>query len=102
MRQVERMIGNAVDSVHVDMGSSRKGGGNPVQGIDMESSEKFLSVKEVSGMLGWSVDTIRRMIQRGFMVAIVLPCKSNRRRRVYRSMRIAKSEVERCIRAFQA
>lgn len=96
------MIGNAVDSVHVDMGSSRKKGGNPVQGIDMESSEKFLSVKEVSGMLGWSVDTIRRMIQSGFMVAIVLPCKSNRRRRVYRSMRIAKSEVERCIRAFQA
>ena len=68
----------------------------------MESSEKFLSVKEVSGMLGWSVDTIRRLIQRGYMVAIVLPCKSNRRRRVYRSMRIAMSEVERCIRAFKA
>jgi predicted DNA-binding transcriptional regulator AlpA len=68
----------------------------------MESSEKFLSVKEVSGMLGWSVDTIRRLVQRGFMRAIKLPCKSDHRHRTYKSMRIAMSEVDRCIKAFQA
>ena len=65
-------------------------------------SEKWLSVKEVSGLLGWSVDTIRRLVDRGSMKAIVLPCRSNRRKRVYRSMRISMSEVERCIKTFQA
>jgi len=68
----------------------------------MDSEEKWLSVKEVSGLFGWSVDTIRRLVDRGHMKAIVLPCRSNRRKRMYRSMRIARSEVERCIRAFQA
>ena len=68
----------------------------------MDSIEKYLSVCEVSGLLGWSVDTIRRLVDRGYMRALVLPCKSGRRKRVYRSMRIAKSEVERCIRTFQA
>ena len=68
----------------------------------MDSNEKWLSVKEVSGMLGWSVDTIRRLIQKGYMGAIVLPCRTNRRKRVYHSMRISSSEVERCIKAFKA
>jgi hypothetical protein len=57
-------------------------------------SEKWLSVKEVSGLLGWSVDTIRRLIDRGFMKAIVLPWHSIHRRRAYRSMRISQSEVD--------
>jgi excisionase family DNA binding protein len=68
----------------------------------MDSDEKWLSVKEVSALLGWSVDTIRRLVDRGYLKAIVLPCKSGRRKRIYRSMRIAKSEIERFIRAFQA
>jgi len=68
----------------------------------MDSNEKWLSVKEVSGMLGWSVDTIRRLVNRGHMKAIVLPCRSNRRIRSYRSMRISTSEIERCIKAFKA
>jgi hypothetical protein len=64
----------------------------------MDSNEKYYAVCEVSGILGWSVDTIRRLVDRGYMKAIVLPVKSGRRKRLYRSMRIAKSEVERCIR----
>lgn len=64
----------------------------------MDSSEKWYSVKEVSGMLGWSVDTIRRLVDRGFLNALVLPRASGRRRRIYRSMRIAKSEIDRFIR----
>jgi len=67
----------------------------------MVSIEKFLSVKEVSAIFGWSVDTIRRLVDKGYIVAIVLPCRSNRRKRVYRSIRIRVSEVERCIKAFQ-
>jgi len=63
----------------------------------METSEKWLAVKEVSGLLGWSVDTIRRLIARGELRAIKLPMKTNRRRRVYVSMRIAQSEVNRFI-----
>jgi hypothetical protein len=42
----------------------------------MDFNEKWLSVKEVSGVLGWSVDTIRRLIDKGHMKAIVLPCNS--------------------------
>ena len=67
----------------------------------MDANEKWYSVKEVSGRLGWSVDTVRRLVDRGHIKAIVLPCRSGRRKRVYRSMRIAKSEVERVIKALQ-
>jgi excisionase family DNA binding protein len=67
----------------------------------MDVNEKWLSVKEVSGRLGWSVDTVRRLVDRGHIKAIVLPCRSGRRKRVYRSMRIAQSEIERCIKALQ-
>ena len=67
----------------------------------MDANEKWYSVKEVSAKLGWGVDTIRHLVDRGYMKAVVLPCRSGRRKRVYRSMRIAESEVERCIRALQ-
>lgn len=67
----------------------------------MDSSEKYYSVKEVSGILGWSVDVIRRLVDRGFMEALVLPQSPGRRRRVYRSMRIARSELERCVRTLK-
>jgi excisionase family DNA binding protein len=67
----------------------------------MDSSEKYYSVKEVSGILGWSVDTIRRLVDRGFLKALTLPRASGRRSRIYRSMRIAKSELDRCIRTLQ-
>jgi len=62
--------------------------------FEMDSSEKWLSVKEVSARWGWSVDTIRRMIYRGILKAIILP-QAGRRKRIYRSARIAMSEVER-------
>jgi Helix-turn-helix domain len=68
----------------------------------MDSSEKYYSVKEVSGILGWSVDTIRRLVDRGFMDALVLPTTSGKRKRQYRSMRIAGSALEKCIRVLKA
>jgi len=39
----------------------------------METHEKWYSVKEVSAILGWSVDTIRRLIRRGHLRAVQLP-----------------------------
>lgn len=66
----------------------------------MDSSEKWYFVKEVSGILGWSVDTIRRLVDRGFLKALTLPRTSGRRSRIYWSMRIAKS-LDRCIRELQ-
>lgn len=67
----------------------------------MDSSEKYYSVKEVSGILGWSVDTIRRLVDRGVMDALVLPKASGARKRKYRSMRISSSEITRCIRTLK-
>ena len=67
----------------------------------MDSNEKWYSVKEVSAKMSWGVDTIRRLVDRGYMKAVVLPCRSGRRRRTYRSMRIPESEIERCIKALQ-
>lgn len=59
----------------------------------MDSSEKWYSVKEVSGRYGWSVDTIRRQVRRGLLKAIVLPQPSGKRKRQYESMRIAESDL---------
>ena len=63
----------------------------------MDSIEKMYSVKEVSVLLGWSSDTIRRLVDRGLLKALVIP-QVGHRKRVYRPMRIPESEVKRCIR----
>jgi excisionase family DNA binding protein len=67
----------------------------------MESSEKWYAVKEVAGLYGWSVDTIRRLVRKGHIRAIVLPQQSGKRKRQYESMRIAGSELERMERLLQ-
>ena len=59
--------------------------------------EKMYSVSEVAELLGWSVDTVRRLVDRGLMRALILP-QIGRGKRRYRSMRIPESEIERCIR----
>ena len=70
----------------------------------MDSIEKMYSVKEVSLILGWSPDTIRRMIMRRIIRALVIPQvpgispRTGRKKRVFNSTRIAESEVKRCIR----
>jgi hypothetical protein len=64
----------------------------------MDSSEKWYAVKEVAGLYGWSVDTIRRLVRRGIIEAIVLPQQSGKRKRQYESMRIAGSELDRLVR----
>ena len=67
----------------------------------MDSWEKMYSVKEVSAITGWSNDTIRRLVYRGHLKATMLPKSSRRRRRVYRSVRIADSALRLFLRANQ-
>lgn len=56
-------------------------------------NEKMYSVKEVSYLTGWSCDTIRRLIYRGHLKAVILPIRGERRKREYRSARIPSEEV---------
>jgi excisionase family DNA binding protein len=67
----------------------------------MESFEKMYSVKEVAGLLGWSPDTIRRLIYRNHLPAVLLPC-SGRRKRIYRSARIRESDIKRFLNSRKA
>ncbi|MGH9483105.1 MAG: helix-turn-helix domain-containing protein [Terriglobales bacterium] len=67
----------------------------------MDSWEKMYSVKEVSAITGWSSDTIRRLVYRGDLKAATLPRQSNRRRRIYRSVRIAESVLRIFLKANQ-
>lgn len=55
--------------------------------------ERWLSVKEVSALLGFSCDTVRRRIRKGLLKAMKLPSISTNRRRAYECFRIAYSEV---------
>jgi predicted site-specific integrase-resolvase len=64
----------------------------------MDSNEKWLSVKEVSAILGCSVDTIRRLVKAGRLKAIKLTVNSNKRKRTFVSLRINSGEIERFIR----
>ena len=67
----------------------------------MDFWEKMYSVKEVSAITGWSNDTIRRLVYRGHLKATMLPKSSSRRRRIYRSVRIADSALRLFLRANQ-
>jgi excisionase family DNA binding protein len=59
----------------------------------MEPFEKMYSVKEVAGILGWSSDTVRRLIYRKHLKAVFLP--KTGKRRIYRVPRIRESAVKR-------
>ena len=77
---------------------SRKGEGIQLRRLDMSSMPgKWLSVKEVAGQLDWSTDTVRRLIYRGELKAVILPQQCVRGKRIYRPTRIAESEVQRFI-----
>lgn len=65
--------------------------------MDSQKSERYLSVKEFGGAVGWGDDTIRRLIQRKVIRAIALP-QANSKKRVHRRIRIPESEVARFVR----
>jgi DNA-binding transcriptional MerR regulator len=61
--------------------------------VDFVVPEKWYSIDETSKILGFSRDTIIRLIKGGFLVALVLPVKSRNRRRIYSSRRIQGAEI---------
>lgn len=63
-------------------------------GMDFGQPERYLSVKEFGGVFGWSDDTIRRLISRKVIKAVVLP-QANPKKRTHRRIRIPASEVAR-------
>ena len=50
--------------------------------------EKFYKVEDVSKILGWSQDTVRRWIHDDLMEAFVKPVTSKRRRLVWLGVRV--------------
>ena len=63
--------------------------------LDTVELEKWYSVVEVSKIVGWSEDVVRRWIHRGLIEAFVQPGVRNRRKRMYRSVRIQGREIVR-------
>jgi excisionase family DNA binding protein len=61
----------------------------------MEPNEKWYSVKEVAGMKGVSVDTVRRWIRRGLLKAFRMPVRSDRQHRKYECFRISDRHLDR-------
>jgi hypothetical protein len=68
--------------------------------LDSIQLEKWYSVKEVADILGFSEDTVIRQINRGFLKAFVLPGRSDKRHRIYRSRRVQGAEIIRYIKTF--
>jgi hypothetical protein len=68
--------------------------------LDSIQPEKWYSVKEVAGFLGFSEDTIIRLVNRGLLKAFVLSMASSKRKRVFRSRRILGRDLLRFIDGF--
>jgi hypothetical protein len=49
--------------------------------MDSQKPERFLSVKEFAFLVCWSEDTIRRMIYRKIIRAVILPQENSKRQR---------------------
>jgi DNA-binding transcriptional MerR regulator len=60
--------------------------------LDSIEPEKWYKVREVSRILGWSEDVVRRWINRGLIQAFILPQRSSRPR-VFRAVRIQGCEI---------
>ncbi len=61
--------------------------------MDSFENEKVYSVKEVSALLGWSPDTIRRLIYRKHLRATILPKLSKGRKRKYCPARVRERDI---------
>ena len=65
--------------------------------MDSQKPERFLSVKEFAHAVGWGEDTIRRLIYRKLIRAVLLP-QVNQRKKAHRRARIPESEIDRFVR----
>lgn len=68
--------------------------------LDSIQPEKWYSVKEVAAILSVSEDAVIRQVNRGFLKAFVLPGRSDKRHRIYRTRRIQGAEIIRYIKTF--
>jgi hypothetical protein len=68
--------------------------------LDSIQPEKWYSVKETGAFVNFSEDTVIRQINRGFLKAFVLPGRSDKRHRIYRSRRVQGAEIIRYIKTF--
>jgi excisionase family DNA binding protein len=66
--------------------------------MDSAKLERYLSVKEFAHLVGWGEDTIRRLIYRKLIRAVLLP-QVGGRKNVHRRARIPESEITRFVRA---
>jgi excisionase family DNA binding protein len=64
---------------------------------DMDSNEKWYSVKEVSGILRVDRETVRRWILNQELEALVLPFRGSNRIRIYQSRRVSETALTRFI-----
>ncbi len=62
--------------------------------MDSQKPERWLSVKEFAFAVGWGEDTIRRLIRKKIIRAVILP-QLARGKGIYKPTRIAESEVSR-------
>lgn len=62
--------------------------------MDSGKPERYLSVKEFGGVFGWSDDTIRRLIRRKIIRALILP-QADPKKHTHRRIRIPEGEVTR-------
>lgn len=70
--------------------------------MDSYENEKVYSVKEVSRVLGWSPDTIRRLIYRGHLRATILPKLSRGRHRKCFSARVRERDIKRFLEKYRS
>lgn len=59
--------------------------------------EKWYVVNAVARIIGWGRDAVIDLINNGFLQAIVLPCKSDRRKRVYLCRHVQGCEIIRFV-----
>ena len=66
--------------------------------MDSQKPEHWLSVKEFAHAVGWGEDTIRRLVSKRVIRAVILP-QLRKGKAAYKPTRIAESEVPRFLKA---
>jgi len=61
--------------------------------VDFVVPERWYTVDETAEVLGFSRDTVIRLIKSGELEAMTLPTKPGRRKRVYSSRRVQGAEI---------
>ena len=68
--------------------------------VDFVVPERWYAVDETAKVLGFSRDTVIRLIKSGELEAMTLPTKPGRRKRVYSSRRVQGAEIIRFVKKY--